>query len=324
MHKLLLFVVIIATYFLVYILKFISEKKSIYDHPNFRSSHSVPIPRTGGIGIIMIWYIYLFYLLIFDSDFDIMLMYILLLCIPISIISIIDDFVNIEAKTRFIIQIFSVGIASWIIVNNFYSNQLISIIFTSAIIVLGGTWFINLYNFMDGIDSFASLQAITYFFITFMITKQDFLLILIGILLGFLIWNWPPAKIFMGDSGSTMLGYTIFFFGLYFHFIGKQHLFITLAFTSFFWFDSSITLARRFLSKEKLTEAHRKHAYQRLIISGFKHIHVSVAMLFTYSIIATIYIAFYSYRYIAFVVFIASIVLNIIYYIWVEQRKSFS
>ena len=90
-------------------------------------------------------------------------------------------------------------------------------------------------------------------------------------LLGFLPWNWDKAKIFMGDVGSTLLGYTCIILLFYFHKTQMVSLYEGLILTSLFWFDATYTLIRRFLNKENIGQAHRKHAYQRLVQAGFSH-----------------------------------------------------
>lgn len=98
----------------------------------------------------------------------------------------------------------------------------------------------------------------------------------LGILLavsvgGFLIWNWPKAKIFMGDVGSTLLGFIAAVLAIYYQNTLQLSLVAMLILTAVFWFDATVTLIRRILNKEKLSEAHRKHAYQRIVQAGWSH-----------------------------------------------------
>jgi Fuc2NAc and GlcNAc transferase len=132
-------------------------------------------------------------------------------------------------------------------------------------------WSINLFNFLDGIDGYISTELIFIGISIFILTGDS-----IGILLavsvgGFLIWNWPKAKIFMGDVGSTLLGFIVAIFAIYYQNTQKVSMVVMLILTSVFWFDATLTLFRRIRNKEKLSEAHRKHAFQRIVQAGWSH-----------------------------------------------------
>jgi Fuc2NAc and GlcNAc transferase len=101
---------------------------------------------------------------------------------------------------------------------------------------------------------------------------MDVFLILIFSVGGFLFWNWPKARIFMGDAGSITLGFILIVFGIYFHNNGSFHFVFWLILTALFWFDATITLLRRIMNREKLSQAHKKHMYQRAIRGGFSHL----------------------------------------------------
>jgi len=105
----------------------------------------------------------------------------------------------------------------------------------------------------------------------FLLSKNPVLLVLVFAILGFLVWNWPKAKIFMGDIGSTQLGYILIILGIYFNNYIKINFIGWLILTSLFWVDASLTLYRRWRNKEKLSQAHKKHYYQRIVQYGFTH-----------------------------------------------------
>jgi Fuc2NAc and GlcNAc transferase len=132
-------------------------------------------------------------------------------------------------------------------------------------------WSTNLFNFMDGADGMASVEAVFVLgiggYLLWQVGGRDLAILAWGLVcavLGFLYWNWPPAKIFMGDVGSTFLGFMIAVFAI----AGQvwYHLSILFWFVlySVFWFDATLTLLRRAYVGEKLYEAHRLHAFQRL------------------------------------------------------------
>jgi UDP-N-acetylmuramyl pentapeptide phosphotransferase/UDP-N-acetylglucosamine-1-phosphate transferase len=105
------------------------------------------------------------------------------------------------------------------------------------------------------------------------------ILLLATATLGFLFWNWPKAKIFMGDVGSTFIGFTFAVFAIYYQNNGSVSLLSWLILTSVFWFDATVTLVRRYRNKENLSMAHRKHAYQRIVQAGWSHLRTVLAAL---------------------------------------------
>ena len=131
-------------------------------------------------------------------------------------------------------------------------------------------WHINLYNFMDGIDGIASSQCLLFCLSVLYLTGGvpgwlgDLLWILVGTALGFLVYNWPPAKIFMGDVGSGALGLILGVVTLQLAISGMLPFIGCLILLTGFWFDASYTLCVRMLSGQAFTEAHRSHLYQKV------------------------------------------------------------
>ncbi|MEW6105643.1 MAG: hypothetical protein AB1563_04665, partial [Bacillota bacterium] len=167
--------------------------------------------------------------------------------------------------------------------------------------VVGIVWFVNLYNFMDGIDGLAATEAIT-------VAGTAALLIggirvgllpnpgmtgtapgaasiaLVSSLLvpasaGFLVWNWPPARIFMGDVGSGFLGFTFGVLAVASENSGALPLLVWVLLLGVFVVDATATLLRRIWRRERWTEAHRTHAYQLAVQAGHSHKQVTVAVL---------------------------------------------
>ncbi len=273
-----LFVILICTAFLsfmlTYLVRRIALEKKIIDIPNVRSSHVVPTPRGGGLAIIVTWALVLTALFI-KQKIEEELFFALLSVFPLVIIGLLDDILTINAKIRMVIQIISVGFAFYFLngVDNLNVGFYIidnKVLLTSLFFV-GALWFINLYNFLDGIDAYASSQAIFMSLAIFFFTSNSILLFLAATVLGFIFWNWPKAKIFMGDVGSTFLGYTLFILGVYYNSTGEFSFINWLIISSLFWFDATLTLYRRWKNKEQLTMAHKKHAYQRIVQYGFSH-----------------------------------------------------
>ena len=269
---LLSFIVLVASYLLTWILKNFYQKKLIIDIPNERSSHSVPTPRGGGLAIVLTWYAGLTVLFLLNR-IDPKLYYALLSGILLAAISLIDDVTDLKPSIRFSVQ-FITSVIAFFLLGGFQNLIIGGLHFDYKLVIyplviLGMVWFLNLYNFLDGIDGYASVEAISIALILLVLTGNPVLAVLIASTLGFLIWNWPKAKIFMGDVGSTQLGFIIVVIGIYFHNINELAFVDWIILTSPFWFDATLTLFRRLRNKETLSQAHRKHIYQRLFQSGF-------------------------------------------------------
>lgn len=265
---------VIGSLLLTYIVKRIVQKTAIIDHPNERSSHTIPTPRGGGMAIAITWFIGLGYLFV-SGLIPNSLFYALSSGILICIISFIDDIFTINSSLRFGIQAFSIALALYFL-NPSSNFEIAGIQFYDFSLLVplyffGILWFVNLYNFVDGIDGHAVTEAIFVSLALFFFTGNILSLLLAASCAGFLPWNWHKAKIFMGDIGSTLLGFTIGVFCVYYQ---SESLFSVgdwLILTSVFWFDATYTLIRRILNREKFFEAHRKHLYQRLVQSGMSH-----------------------------------------------------
>jgi UDP-N-acetylmuramyl pentapeptide phosphotransferase/UDP-N-acetylglucosamine-1-phosphate transferase len=251
-------------------------KHSILDIPNKRSSHVKPVPRGGGITIIIAFYLCLFCSFLVGQP-DKYLFFALLPGIGIAVIGFFDDYRTLPPAVRLMAQFLCSGIALYFLggFDGFFGDNLK--LFWSIIALFGFVWYINLFNFLDGSDGYASMEAISIGLILWYFTGMNLLLLLVFSVGGFLYWNWPKAKIFMGDVGSTTLGYILIVFGIYLHNNFKLNFVFWLIITSLFWFDATVTLLRRIKNKEKLSKAHKKHMYQRAIQSGFSHLQIMLA-----------------------------------------------
>ncbi len=254
---------------LTYSIRSYANKKAIYDIPNERSSHSTPTPRGGGLAIMIVFYIGLVY---FQESIDSTLFYALLCAIPIALISLVDDVLTISSKVRFFIQSVSAAMALYFLggVSSFdfilfeLQGWWLNIIAFIAMI-----WLTNLYNFLDGIDGYAGSEAVMVGLGLFLFFHNPLGLVIVAACLGFLLFNWHKASIFMGDVGSATLGFVFAVF--VFYDTSQGSIFIWLILLSLFWFDATLTLIRRYRNGEVVTQAHKKHAYQRLTQSGWSH-----------------------------------------------------
>lgn len=236
----------------------------ILDKPNDRSLHTIPVPRTGGIGLdaaaFLTWAA-----LAPTATYPAMLFALIL-----AGVSLADDIAALSASRRLLVH---VAVATLAVV--VYPPAGLAI---APLAILTFVWMSNLYNFMDGSDGLAGGMALigfgTYAAAAFSADATALAIAaaaVAGAAGGFLIWNFPKAKIFMGDSGSVPLGFLAALLG----YLGWQDgiwpfYFPALVFLPFIA-DATVTLIRRALRGERLSDAHRTHYYQRLNQMGLGH-----------------------------------------------------
>jgi len=282
MKIILIGVIAIFSFVLTYLIRIFTLRHKIVDIPNERSSHVIPTPYGGGLAIVLTWYIgisILFYLKMIEAN----LFYALLSGFIIAVVSLVDDLISVKPVIRLFIHFITIIIAFIfleglrpLVIPGIKINYLF-VIYPLAI--LGMVWFINLFNFMDGIDGFASVEAIIIALIMLIFSGNIINALLIACISGFLFWNWPKAKIFLGDVGSTQLGFILVVLGIYFHNTYKFSILNWIMLSSPFWFDATYTLYRRWRNKEKLSQAHKKHVYQRIVQAGFSHQKVNFSLI---------------------------------------------
>ena len=279
----------IAAVALTGILRRYALAASLLDIPNARSSHSLPTPRGGGVAIVVVFLLGTIALLKFGILTTTMTAALLGAGAWIAVVGFIDDHQHIAARWRLLAHFIG---AAW---GLFWLGGVAPLILTDNLMIdLGwfGTllgafylvWLLNLYNFMDGIDGLASIEAISVCVGGVLLSLSnaptqvyEFSLLIMAVA-GFLVWNFPPAKIFMGDAGSGFLGITIGLFSLQSAHLNPQFFWSWLILLGVFIVDATWTLARRFLNGEKVHEAHRSHAYQSASRHYSSHKTVSLAV----------------------------------------------
>ena len=257
-----------------YFIRSFALKKELLDHPNARSSHQTPTPKGGGLAIILVFYTALG-ILFFSHTIDTRLFFALLSALPIAVVSLVDDIRPLSAKIRFGIQLLS-ALSALYFLGGITSVDLglftLESSWLNLFALLTIIWLTNLYNFLDGIDGYAGAEAVFAGLGAYLIFHNDVALVLAAASAGFLVFNWHKASIFMGDVGSAPLGFI--FAVLLFYDAQTPHFLAWLMLLSLFWFDATLTLIRRAKQGERLSQAHKKHAYQRLVQSGKTHAQV--------------------------------------------------
>ncbi|MGE5456738.1 MAG: MraY family glycosyltransferase [Methanococcaceae archaeon] len=302
-------------------------KKKLLAIPNERSLHEVPTPKGGGIAIVLAWYIglsVLYFARIIEKD-----LFLSLGCgILIAVISLLDDIFGIKPVIRLLVH-FMAAILAFYFLNglrplvipqlNFDYNFLVY-----PIAIVGIVWFINLYNFMDGVDGFVSVEAIIISAVLFVFSWNPVTILLITCVGGFLCWNWPKAKIFMGDTGSTQLGFILIILGIYFHNKMDFSILNWIMLLSPFWFDATLTLIRRWRNGEKVSEGHRKHLYQRLVRMGNTHEKVNY-FLISINLLILLFITIYRIeKSFQIPLFILTLILYYMITLWIDRKVPFS
>ncbi|HKS14114.1 MAG TPA: glycosyltransferase family 4 protein [Pseudomonas sp.] len=262
--------------------------RSIIDVPNARSSHTVPTPRGGGVAIVLAFLAALACLAAFYSSLD-MLIALGGAGALTAILGFMDDHGHIAARWRLLGHFTA---AAWLLA---WIGGLPTLTFFGWSVDLGWVggllaavylvWLLNLYNFMDGIDGIASVEAITaclgaclLYWIGGFENYIALPLLLAAAVAGFLFWNFPPARIFMGDAGSGFLGIVLGGLSLQAAWLSSQLFWCWLILLGVFIVDATYTLIRRLMRGDKVYEAHRSHAYQFASRMYGRHLPVTLAV----------------------------------------------
>lgn len=264
-----------------------SFRKGLFDVPNDRSSHTTPTPRGGGLVIVVVCLLgYLAIGLVLGLPLS---WGYIVGAILVAGVSWIDDLYSLPFWSRLAVHLTAAGILIWDV--GFWSELFVPLLSTTisfgnifGLLFTAGwiVWLINAYNFMDGIDGIAATQAligsIAWAVLAWMLhLPAAFFLsgVVAASSAGFLVHNWQPAKIFMGDVGSAFLGFTLAAMPLIARSESRADIPIlpvaAVLFVWFFVFDTVFTLTRRLLGRRRVWEAHREHVYQKLIIEGREH-----------------------------------------------------
>lgn len=278
-NNLIIFLISFASsIFLTWMLIRVMTHYEIVDKPSKRRAHLDVVPRGAGLALMIIFTLFCIFNQTLSSS------NIIQLFIPISLISFWDDISKIAVPFRLFIHILCALLAIiWFIQPRSLLHYEVNLYIDLAITTLAFIAFINIYNFMDGIDGITATQsihlAITILLLCYLksdiITHLNFIiitnLILLGFALGFIIFNWSPAKIFIGDVGTISLG---FLFGLCLLMLAcdSERLFASCVIASLYYIiDGGLTILIRLINKEKIWTPHLNHFFQKAIRRGWTH-----------------------------------------------------
>ncbi len=260
----------VATAALTYFIRKLLLLRNLLDVPNERSSHTQPVPRGGGWAIVIV----LLPALLIASQHQHNLLHhagLLAGMVLLTFISWIDDKRHVSARARLSLHLLAACLGTLCFPPDaMLFGGTLPFALDRAVMIVGWAWFINLYNFMDGIDGITGTETISIATGTCLVMtaagitdpfSSTLTLLLTGSCLGFLVFNWHPAKIFLGDVGSVPLGYLTGFTLLSLAVSG--HLIPALILPLYYLADSGITLSKRALLGEKIWLPHRQHFYQQ-------------------------------------------------------------
>ena len=250
--------------------------RQILDRPNERSAHITPVPRGGGLAVLVV-------LLPTWALVDPALWPLLLAAAVLGSVGWWDDLKGLSPWPRLIAQGLAVGLGLWQL--GPVTHGMLPAPFDLALSGIAWLWFVNLFNFMDGIDGIAGVEAISIGLGLLVIglwfpNFGDLAALsagLVGAVLGFLYWNWHPAKLFLGDVGSQALGFLIGFLLLRAASAGAWA--AALILPLYFLADASWTLLRRLIARENIMAAHAQHIYQQAVRLGRNHGQVATSVL---------------------------------------------
>ena len=243
--------------------------RRMLDIPNDRSSHSRPTPRGGGLAIVICFALAIAYAVAREWLAPAYAMA-LAGALPIAAVGLLDDHGHVPARWRLAVQ---AAAAAWALawLGGFDSAELAGQrlplgLLGNVLAVLFILWLVNLFNFMDGIDGLAGSEAVCAASGAGLLLAGSGLAapwwFLAAASAGFLVWNWPPARIFMGDVGSASIGFLLAVMALHEAAAGLLSLAAWHILAAVFYVDATLTLLRRMASGQRWTEAHRSHAYQ--------------------------------------------------------------
>ncbi len=253
------------------------DARRVLAMPTDRSSHTRPTPCGGGLGVVAVLIPALW--LAADVDDGAPWRACALGCAALAYCSWCDDRRGVAPLTRLTIQLVAVTAAlAW------FDRPVLGFLplaLDHAIVAFAWLWFINLYNFMDGIDGLAGVETITIGVGIVLVTALGIVpgvpafvpAVAAGAALGFLRWNWSPARVFLGDVGSVPLGYALGF--LLIVVAANGGLVVALVLPAYFLVDATTTLLRRIARGHRPWHAHREHAYQRAAAAGRGHARVT-------------------------------------------------
>ncbi len=287
-HTVFLALLLVASILLTGLYRHLALRVHILDIPVSRSAHSSPVPLGGGAVIVLLYLLGVSHYMNTDliSFQHGMAMFAGLV---VGVVGLLDDLRELKISLRITLQLVAAGWALWwlggVPAISILSFTLEPSWFLNLLGLVALVWLLNLYNFMDGIDGIAGIELVfvNAMSLLLVINKTDGSVaplsqLLMVLALGFLVWNWSPAKIFMGDVGSGFIGFILGLIAI----ISMQQQSMTVwtwvILLGVFITDATVTLVRRFMAGEQWYLGHASHAYQKAAKRFNSHSKVSIVV----------------------------------------------
>ncbi len=264
------------------------RRYNLLDRPNERSSHAVPTPRGGGIAVMAVLIVAIVVIWLRQGVDVLDIAMVVLPMAGLAAISWADDVRSLGALPRLVAQFLAVGVGVWALPGPWHAAAPAPWDWGLAVLLgIGWIWFINLFNFMDGIDGITGAETLvigigvavvaTAAPAALLAPAWPLAVVTAAAVLGFLVWNWHPAKIFLGDVGSVPLGFLLGWLLLFVALKGYWAAAVILPL--YYLTDSTVTLVRRLLRGERVWRAHKSHFYQHAVATGRSHALVALSVL---------------------------------------------
>lgn len=264
----------------------LARRWQIVDLPNERSSHELPTPHGGGLALILSFLAGLACAAVFGVQWSAFYLWLAAGAVLLMVLGVLDDLRGLSVRARFALYGL-VCVSTVVLLLDPFATGSLLILALAVTAAFGLLWMLNLYNFMDGIDGIAAVQCFLACCSAALLSWLGsgdgqyalFCLLLAAAHVGFLVWNWPPARLFMGDAGSVPTGYLLGALAIAGEVGGQLHLAPWLILLAVFITDASYTLLRRMLTGQPFTRPHREHAYQRLSRHWGGHLPVDMVVI---------------------------------------------
>ncbi len=258
----------------------LAHRWQMLDVPNHRSAHQQPTPRGGGVGILLGLFAAMAVVPLTGVSWPAPYPLLALIAGALAVTGVVDDRLGLPIAWRFLLYALACAGTSWVLLQGQPGWLLAAAAFYAL-------WLVNLFNFMDGIDGIAAVEAgfaaLVAAGLALWLGKGGafplFCLLLAAATLAFLHWNWAPARLFMGDAGSIPLGFLLAALSLQGEVSGALPWMCWPILLAVFIGDATYTLAWRLMQGERITEAHSRHLYQRLARHWQSHRRVVLVML---------------------------------------------
>jgi Fuc2NAc and GlcNAc transferase len=282
-----LVIVFLVSFFSIFLYKKFAIKFNIVANPNFRTLHEKPMPTGGGF-IFSLFFVASILTLWMSNKVSLSILNVFFIgALSATLFGFFDDIINLNASKKLIVQIV---LSCWTLYSLsavfFVNNDNMSNIFLFLVLLFFSVWFMNAFNFMDGIDGLAISGSVFFCFIFIVVliasnSKTELIYVFLFLLActsSFMFFNWPPATIFMGDSGSIFLGYTFGALALFTVGSGAISAWTWLVVFGYFFADTFMTQILRLFLVKKWYKAHRSHAYQNLARIKNNHLFVTTGI----------------------------------------------